>query len=61
MSSDTSSFATSNKRVSHVRNLFFWENVASFVPGTVVVITGAGSGIARQCARIYASRGMLFR
>lgn len=54
------SFKTSDSRVAHIRNLAFWKKTVQFVPGSVVVITGAGSGIARQCARIYASRGTYF-
>jgi len=50
-------FPLSTKKSAHVRNLFFWERTADFVPGTVVLITGGASGIARQVARTYAARG----
>jgi len=50
-------FPSSDKKSAHVRNLFFWEKNAGFIAGSVVLITGGGSGIARQVARVYATRG----
>lgn len=46
----------SNKRASHIRNLFVWETPQT-VADAVVLITGAASGIAKQLAHIYAYRG----
>lgn len=47
---------TSNKRASHVRNLFFWEHTEPITDATVL-ITGAASGIAKALALTYAARG----
>jgi NAD(P)-dependent dehydrogenase (short-subunit alcohol dehydrogenase family) len=46
----------SNKRASHIRNLFFWQHTEPITDATVL-ITGAASGIAKALALIYAERG----
>jgi NAD(P)-dependent dehydrogenase (short-subunit alcohol dehydrogenase family) len=40
----------------HVRNFAFWKGQDQYVPGSVIVITGAGSGIGRAVALQYAKR-----
>ncbi len=51
-----SKFKTSDAKASHIRNMYVWEPAPKWNNGTVVLITGAGSGIGRQIARIYAAR-----
>ena len=42
---------------SHVRNFYFWEKQRSYYkPDSVILITGAGSGIGKQVALVYAQR-----
>jgi len=47
----------STGRAAHIRNLAPWQKPRPWKAGSVVVITGAGSGIGRECALQYAKRG----
>jgi hypothetical protein len=52
-----SSSTASTASTAHIRNLAFWQsNQSKWKANSTVLITGAGSGIGREIAMIYARR-----